>query len=156
MVYVTDTSNKKIVVFDHYGNYISEILMDELASPRGISVRDNSLVISDEKTGVIIYDTVSGAKTVFSSWDTELNSWEKEKKLTRPLSSIIDQDGFFYVLDSKPNSVYCFSPSEKQYSNLELEITSVDAASFPVVAFYVNVRDVTEDRFTGSGRKISL
>lgn len=139
-VYVTDTSNKKIVVFDHYGNYVREILMDELASPRGITARGNTLVISDEKTGVIFYDTITGGKSVFSSWDKELNSWEKEKNLSRPLSSIFDQDGFFYVLESKPNTVYCFSPSEKQYSNLELEITSVDAASFPVVAFYVNIK----------------
>jgi DNA-binding beta-propeller fold protein YncE len=132
-VYVTDTANKKIVVFDHYGNYVKEIFMDELLSPRGISAKGNSLVISDEKSGVIIYDTITGAKTLFSSWDSE-------RKLNRPLSSIFDQDGFFYVLESKPNSIFCFSPADKQYSNLELEITSVDAASFPVVAFYVNVK----------------
>jgi len=132
-VYVTDTSNKKIVVFDHYGNYVKEIFMDEMLSPRGISVKGKSLVITDEKSGIIIYDTVSGAKTVFKSWDND-------KKLHRPLSAIFDQDGFFYVLESKINSVYCFSPADKQYSNLELEITSVDAASFPVVAYYVNVK----------------
>jgi len=107
--------------------------MDELLSPRGISVKGSSLVISDEKSGVIIYDPVSGVKTVFSTWDND-------RRLNRPLSSIFDQDGFFYVLESKPNSVYCFSPSMKRYSNLELEITSVDTASFPVVAFYVNVK----------------
>lgn len=133
MVYVTDTANKKIVVFDQYGNYVREIFMDELLSPRGITARGNSLVISDEKSGVIIYDTVSGAKTLFSSWDND-------RKLNRPLSSIFDQDGFFYVLESKPNSIFCFSPAQKRYSNLELEITSVDAAKFPVVAFYVNVK----------------
>lgn len=132
-VYVTDTANKKIVVFDQYGNYVKEIFMDEILSPRGISVKGHSLVISDEKSGVIIYDTVTGAKTLF-------NSWDNERKLNRPLSSIFDQDGFFYVLESRPNSIYCFSPADKQYSNLELEITSVDAKSFPVVAFYVNVK----------------
>jgi DNA-binding beta-propeller fold protein YncE len=132
-VYVTDTSNKKIVVFDHYGNYVNEIFMDELLSPRGISAKGNSLVISDEKSGIIIYDTLNGSKTVFSSW-------ESDRKLNRPLSAIFDQDGFFYVLESRPNSIFCFSPAEKQYSNLELEITSVDAGSFPVVAYYVNVK----------------
>ncbi len=132
-VYVTDTSNKKIVVFDLYGNYVREMFFPEIVSPRGISSKGKSLVITDEKSGIIIYDTVSGAKSIFSSWS-------EDKKLLRPLSAIFDQDGFLYVLDSKPNSVYCFSPAEKRYSNLELEITSVDAASFPVVAFYVNVK----------------
>jgi len=132
-VYVTDTANKKIVVFDHYGNYVKEIFTEGILSPRGISVKGNSLVISDEKSGIIIYDTVTGAKTIF-------NSWENERRLNRPLSSIFDQDGFFYVLESRPNSILCFSPADRQYTNLELEITSVDAASFPVVAFYVNVK----------------
>ncbi len=132
-VYVTDTANKKIVVFDQYGNYIKEIFIDEILSPRGISVKGNNLVISDEKSGIVFYDTVTGAKKVF-------NSWDNDRRLNRPLSSIFDQDGFFYVLESKPNCIYCYSPAEKQYTNLELEITSVDAASFPVVAFYVNVK----------------
>jgi len=131
-VYVTDTSNKKIVVFDQYGNYISEILMDEILSPRGISVNGNKIVISDERSGIIMYDTVSGAKSVFNSWD--------DGKLNRPLSAMFDQDGFFHILESAPNKVLCFSPTEKRYTNLELEIASVDSASFPVVAFYVNVK----------------
>ena len=131
-VYVTDTANKKIVVFDQYGNYVNEILMDEILSPRGISVNGNKIIISDERSGVIIYDTVSGAKSVFDSWD--------DGKLNRPLSAIFDQDGFFHVLESTPNKVLCFSPTEKRYTNLELEIASVDSASFPVVAFYVNVK----------------
>jgi len=45
-----------------------------------------------------------------------------------------------YALDSLDNTIYVFSPVERQYSNLEIEVTNVDAASFPVVAFYVNVR----------------
>jgi VWFA-related protein len=131
-VYVTDTSNKKIMIFDQYGNYISEILMDEILSPRGISVNGNKIVISDEKSGIIIYDTISGAKSVFNSWDGG--------RLNRPLSAIFDQDGFFHILASAQNKVLCFSPTEKRYTNLELEIASVDSANFPVVAFYVNVK----------------
>ena len=133
MVYVTDPSLKKIAVYDQYGNYVRDLTFDEMVSPRGITSSNDSLIISDEKNGVIIYNTVTGAKSVFKEWDEQHN-------IVRATSSFFDEDGFFYVLDSIPNKIYCFSPAEKQYSNLDLEITSVDAVNFPVVAFYVNVR----------------
>ena len=131
-VYVTDTVNKKVAVFDQYGNYIDEIFMEEISSPRGISTNGNKIIISDERNGIIIYDTVSGAKSIFNSWEGG--------KLNRPLSAMFDEDGFFYTLESVPGKVLCFSPAEKRYTNLELEIASVDSAHFPVVAFYVNVK----------------
>lgn len=131
-IYVTDTALKKIAVYDQYGNYLKDIVIGEMVSPRGISVRGDNLVISDEKNGIIIYNVETGARILFKEWN--------ERSLVRAVSSIFDQDGFFYVLDSVPNRIYCFSPAEKQYSNLEMEITSIDSANFPVVAFYVNVR----------------
>ncbi len=132
MIYVSDTALRKIAVFDHYGNYIKDIMMDEMVSPRGLNVNGDNLIISDEKNGVIIYNVETGAKRIFSEWN--------DGKIVRASSSMFDQDGFFYVLDTVPNRVYCFSPAEKQYSNLEMEITSVDSANFPVIAYYVNVR----------------
>jgi len=50
------------------------------------------------------------------------------------------------------NTIYVFSPVEKQYSNLEIEVTNVDVASFPVVAFYVNVRGRDGRPVYGLGR----
>lgn len=132
MIYVSDTALKKIAVYDQYGNYLKDLVMDEVVSPRGLSVSGDRLLISDEKNGVIIYNVDNGAKIVFKEWN--------EKKIVRATAATFDEDGYFYVLDSVPNRIYCFSPAEKQYSNLEMEITSVDAANFPVVAFYVNVR----------------
>ncbi|HOP61923.1 MAG TPA: hypothetical protein PK358_02355 [Spirochaetota bacterium] len=131
-VYVTDTALKKVAVYDLFGNYIKDILMDEITSPRGISSRGDNLVISDENNGIIIFNVETGEKNIFREWG--------ERNLVKAMYSIFDQDGFFYVLDSVPNRIYCFSPAVKQYSNLELEITTVDSANFPVVAYYVNVR----------------
>jgi len=132
MIYVTDTALKKIAVYDVYGNYIKDIVIDEMLSPRGINFSGDNLIIADEKNGVIIYNVENGAKIVFKEWN--------ERTIVRSVSAMFDQDGFFYVLDSVPNRVYCFSPAEKQYSNLEVEITSIDSNNFPVVAYYVNVR----------------
>lgn len=133
LVYVTDTANRKIAVYDQYGNYMNDIRVDEVVSPRGITVKANKLVISDQKNGIIMFDPVTGEKSVF-------NSWENEGSFRRAQNAFIDQDGFFYALDSMLNTIYVFSPVEKQYTNFEIEVTNVDTGSFPVVAFYVNVR----------------
>ncbi len=132
-VYVTDTGSGKISVYDQHGNFIRNISDENIASPRGISTRGSELIISDEKNGVLIMNPDTGKKRLFSRWG-------KDGQIQRAVASIYDSDGFLYVLDTLPGSVYCFSPVEKQYSNLELQITSVDTASFPVVAFYLNVR----------------
>ncbi len=142
MVYVTDTSNRKIAVYDQYGNYVSDLKIDEVVSPRGITVKENRLVISDQKSGIIFFNPVTGEKSLFNSWQNEgaTGSWQNEGSFNRAHNAFIDQDGFFYALDSLANTIYVFSPVEKQYTNFEIEVTNVDTASFPVVAFYVNVR----------------
>src|SRR5208337_946427 len=131
-VYVTDTVNRKIAVYDTYGNYQKDITMDEMLSPRGLKAGDGKLIISDEKSGVIIFDPVTGEKSIF-------NTWDKDGSFRKARSAMVDQDGFFYALDAGVNSIYIFSPVEKQYSNLQLEITNADTGSFPVVACYVSV-----------------
>ena len=133
MLYVTDVTNRKVAVYDLYGNYVNDLKIDEVVSPRGITAKGNRLVVSDQKNGVILYDPVTGAKSIF-------NSWENDGSFRRAQNCFIDPDGFFYALDSLVNTIYVFSPVEKQYSNLEIEVTNVDVGSFPVVAFYINVR----------------
>lgn len=133
MLYVTDVTAGKVAVYDLWGNYVKDLKIDDVVSPRGITAKGNRLVISDQKNGIIIYDPVTGAKSLF-------NSWENDGSFRRAVNCFIDQDGFFYALDSVVNTIYIFSPVEKLYTNLEIEVTSVDVASFPVVAFYVSVR----------------
>ena len=52
-----------------------------------------------------------------------------------------DRDGFFYVLDHGRQSVFVFTPLVAKYTNLDVEIASIDIAKYPLVAFYLNVRD---------------
>jgi len=132
-VYVTDTDGRKIAVYDQYGNYISDIRGEAIVSPRGISVNGNNLVISDEERGVLIYNTANSSMRIFDSWG-------EEGRLHRSAAARIDSEGYIYVVDSGPNRVYRFSPVEKQYTNMEIEITSVDVKKFPVVAFYLNIK----------------
>lgn len=132
-VYVTDTDNRRLCVYDDYGNFIKVIKSDYFKSPRGISSYKNKIYISDAESGIVIYDIENGVFTNFHSWD-------KNESFSRAYSSAFDRDGYFYVLDHNYQSVYCFSPLVKQYTNLDIEIVSIDTAKYPTVAFHLNVR----------------
>ncbi|MCP4138635.1 MAG: VWA domain-containing protein [bacterium] len=133
-LYVTDSNNGRIVSFDESGNFIRNLLSKELELPRGISRSGSKLLISDEKKGLLFYDLKRNSKKWFNSWKGEY------KKFSRLMASATDRDGYLYCLDYNYESLFIFSPARNLYSNLEIEITSVDTEKFPVVAFYASVR----------------
>ena len=133
-VYVTDTGNRRIASFDDSGNFIKNIEVPGLEKPRGISKKGDMLLLSDEKKGLLFYNPGTGASSWFSTWDGG------RKGFSTLVSSVFDRDDYLYCLDYNRESVYIFSHEKKRYSNLDVEITSVDIKSFPVVAFYVNIR----------------
>lgn len=133
-LYVTDTDNKRIAAYDDSGNFIENITVEGLEKPRGISLSTNRLMISDEKSGLIFYDVEEKTSRAFYSFKGRKN------RFNRLMSSVFDRDGYLYCLDYGYESVLQFSPVEKKYSGIDIEITSVDTERFPAVAFYINVR----------------
>ncbi|HPC42912.1 MAG TPA: VWA domain-containing protein [Spirochaetota bacterium] len=133
-VYVTDTGNRRIACFDDSGNFIENITVDGVESPRGIVRSGETLMVSDEKGGLLWFNPSNGSASRLSA-DAKGNS------LSKLMAAVSDRDGYLYCLDYSRQAVALFSPAHKQYSNVSLEITSVDLGSFPVVAFYVNVRN---------------
>ena len=133
-VYVTDTGNRRIACFDDSGNFVRNISIEDMEYPRGITRLKDTLLLSDEKKGLLFYDIASGSASWFSSFSNVKDS------VSRLVSTAVDRDGYLYCLDYNREAVALFSPAHKQYSNMSVEITSVDTASFPVVAFYANIR----------------
>ena len=132
---VSDTNNKRIAIYDLSGNFIKNIENLDLKMPRGISTYDDVLLISDEKKGLLFYNPEREIKWWF-------NSWGKNKQgFSRLISSNIDRDGYLYCLDYNNETVSIFSSIQKRYSNLDVEITTIDIHKFPVVAFYINIRN---------------
>jgi len=131
-VYVTDTGNRRVSVFDAYGNFIEHLFEGELKKPAALSVNAANMLISDN-SGLFMYNMVSKEKSRFEKWEGG--------SFAELISSVFDRDGFLYCLDYTKEAVFIFSPEQKQYSNLDVDIVSVDTEQFPVVAFYVNIRD---------------
>ncbi len=134
-LYITDRGNRRIAVFDDSGNFIKNFSPQGLEMPGGISKMRNMLLISDQKRGLLLYDTDRNSGRWFYYRDGVKETFSKL------ISTVVDRDGYLYCLDYNYESVFYFSPVERVYSNLEVEITSVDIEKFPVVAFYVNIRN---------------
>lgn len=132
-VYVTDTGNRRIACFDDSGNFVENIVIEGMESPRGIKRHKDSLMVSDEKKGLLFYKPAGGLISWFNA--------PANGGISRLAATAVDRDGYLYCLDYNMHSVVLFSPVQKRYSNVSLEITSIDLASFPVVAFYINVRN---------------
>jgi tetratricopeptide (TPR) repeat protein len=134
-VYVTDSGNARIAVFDDSGNFIENIKISGLSLPRGISIKDTILAVSDEKAGICFYSLDKKSATFYKEWDDGKGSF------TRVTSALYDRDGFLYALDHAQQSLYVLAPLTARYTNLDVEIQTVDTKKYPVVAFYVSVRN---------------
>ena len=133
-VYVTDTGNGRIASFDDSGNFTGNISVEGLTRPRGITASGTHLLVSDEKAGLLHYDTETETGRWFDSWNNG------GRKFSRLYSAIRDRDGSMYCLDYAYERVTMFTPPQARYTNLDLEITSVDTRQYPTVAVYLNVR----------------
>ncbi|MGB4268360.1 MAG: 6-bladed beta-propeller [Spirochaetota bacterium] len=148
-VYVTDTNNKRIAVFDDSGNFVENLTPSEFVVPRGIFIQGNLMAVSDEKKGLFMYNFETGQ----SQWFV---NWEGKKKFYHLTSTVMDNNGFVYACSNKNEAIYVFSPLQQQISNIEVEVTNVDAKKFPTVAVYCNIRDrygrpiygLTKENFT--------
>lgn len=134
IVYVSDTGNKRIALFDDSGNFIKNITLPRMSKPRGLSFKSPYLLVSDEERGLLFYDTVKETGEWFTEWHNG------ERKFGSLYASVYDRDGVLISLDYAHQRAMFFTPPKMQYTNLDIEITSVDTRQYPVVAVYCNVR----------------
>jgi len=130
-IFVSDIEKKQIVVFDIYGNFIKNISDDKIIAPRGILYFKKHLLIADTKNGLLSYDLNLNSTSVFLGKRTIGNTFD----------IALDRDNFLYSADERASEIKIFSPERKLYSNLNVDILSVDTSKFPTVAFYVNIRN---------------
>lgn len=134
-VYVTDTGNNRLAVFDDSGNFLKNITLEGSEKLKGISIYHDKLLVSDEKNGLMFYNTESGQGSWFKSWDNGKRSF------SRLYSAFIGWDNLLYCLDYNYERMFVFNTLEQRYTNLDVEICLVDLKKYPVVAFYLSVRD---------------
>ncbi|MCB1199661.1 MAG: hypothetical protein KDK41_03360 [Leptospiraceae bacterium] len=135
-IFVSESEAGRVSEFDTYGNYIRPIGAGEIIKPRHLSISQDTLIVADEAGGVNFYD-MQGRKT------HEIKSIESEnpRNFLRPYSAVRDNFGNLFVADYAAHEIAVFHPENFMYTNLEVWIERVNAASFPNIGTYVTVKD---------------
>ena len=75
----------------------------------------------------LFYNPEKDQKWWFKSWG------KNDQGFSRLISAAIDRDGYLYCLDYNTETVSVFSSINKRYSNIDVEITSVDINKLSVI-----------------------
>lgn len=129
LIYVADTGNWRVVVYNPKEDKISYLGEGELMSPRGVFVTDNGLVYvaDDMSNAVYIFDKHSG-KVVSKIGRPKGIS---EESLFEPRNVVVNSQGFIYVVgtgayegilqfNQKGEFLGYFSPNTRSLSLLEM------------------------------------
>ena len=139
-VFVSDSRDACIHVFDSSGNYLYTLGEGILKSPEGLSVHsDGSVLIAD--TGKIMHLDLENRK--FS----ELASADDKK--ARIVDVALDANKNLLAVDFNGNKVDFFTEVNEFYSGLVVDISSVQSAEYPKVRVCVDVSNRMGDPFTG-------
>lgn len=113
-LYVMDTWNTRLQVFDLTGNYLFQIGPDPvLGKPRGIFVRDGKVYIANSgPDNVLIYDTEGKPLLHFPPPETST--------LKQIVDLVADSQGRIYVNNSQRNRIEVFSPAGERLGALDV------------------------------------
>ncbi|MCX8057845.1 MAG: hypothetical protein N3A58_00325 [Spirochaetes bacterium] len=132
VLYISNNYNKRVDVFDLWGNYIYSIGENVLKSPKGLTLFfDKYLYILDNKE-IYIYNFE--LKTIDK---VEIGNYE----FFDPYYILIDKNQNLIVTDPYRAEIVYFVPRNALYLNLDVKLERIDIRSWPLVVAYVSVKD---------------
>jgi len=113
-VYVMDTWNTRLQVFDLTGNYLFQIGPDPvLGKPRGITVRDGLVYIANSgPDNILVYDTSGKPLAKFPPPETST--------LKQIVDLVVDSQGRIYVNNSQENRIEIYSPEGERLGAIDV------------------------------------
>jgi DNA-binding beta-propeller fold protein YncE len=148
-VYVADKGNKRIVLYDTEGNYITEWKHELFSKLRAIKLLGDRFYISDEESGVLIYNPLKNKWTRMSSFP---ETSTKYSTIHRPFSTEMDYAGFLYTVDYAKHTINIFAPQNLMTSNLNVSVEKVITGRFPDISLIFTVKNRRNQNLAGIGR----
>lgn len=133
-VYVMDTWNTRLQVFDLTGNYLFQIGPDpEIGKPRGIFVRDGRIYLANSgRDNILVYDTDGKAVAKFPP--------PEGSTLQQVVDLVVDSKGRIYVNNSQGGRIEIFSASGERLG--ALPVADWDAESLKEFYMAIDGDDV--------------
>ncbi len=113
-LYVMDTWNTRIQIFDLSGNYVSQIGPDPvLGKPRGIFVKDGKVYVANSGRGNILVFDLQGKLLLTMPA-------EDEEPMKQVVDVVVDSKDRIYVNHSQRNRLEVFSPSGERLGQIPI------------------------------------
>ena len=111
-LYVADTGNKRILISDLEGNYVSTIGEGDLVSPTGIFVtEDKTLYVADKDGGKVVVYNSSGIKS--NEYGKPDHPLYGDKVDFKPQKIVVNKSGNMYIIcEGNTNGIVQISPAE--------------------------------------------
>jgi len=130
-VYIADSLNGSISVFDPSGNFLGPLVEEGLTSPEGLSLLDGDLLIADGNE-IKRVDLMSGELSV------EATLGAGEHRIT---SAFTDDNGNLAVSDFNANRIILLTPLSTLYGGLDVTLDRVRGDAYPDIVVDITVRD---------------
>lgn len=137
-LYVSDRDDARILVFDKNGNFLFNIVSAHLSQPRGLFIRNQRMIVADEKTGVWFYHLTNKAWTKFP---LIRNDQDKIINFSRPVHAFEDTAGRVNITDYDSSQVVITVPRGLKITNLDMKVQRVDTSSFSNIGVFVTIRN---------------
>ncbi len=122
-IFVADSFNKSIELFDDSGNHLKTLIRGQLNNPEGLTEYRGDLLIAD---GSVInrYNIDMDNLTVFT---------DRTGNTLRAINIDFDENGNFLIADYDSNRISALTELSSVYGGLFIRINRINADSFPDV-----------------------
>ncbi len=137
-LYVADRDGGRILLYEPGGQFITEIGSGTLKQPRSLQIDGESLLVADEKAGILFYNMTD---QTWRPLGKLRNEQDKIVKLVRPFAARFGPFGRLYIADYGSNRIVVTVLRGMRISNLDTRIQRVDSRSFPHMILFVSLKD---------------
>jgi DNA-binding beta-propeller fold protein YncE len=103
-VYVADSQNDRVAIYDLFGNFLKSLGETTLKKPSGVAVGEDGTiyVANTEKNGIAIFDPEGNLVLEYGTWGSGMGNFSK------PTDLKLERDDKLFVVDSGNNRICVF------------------------------------------------
>lgn len=111
-VYVADSQNDRVAIYDLFGNFLKSLGEKILRKPSGVTVGEDGLiyVANTEKNSIVIFDQQGNSVLEYGTWGSGMGNFSKptDLELGRANKLVVSGANLLFVVDSGNNRICVF------------------------------------------------
>jgi DNA-binding beta-propeller fold protein YncE len=111
-VYVADSQNDRVAIYDPFGNFLESLGETTLRKPSGVTVSEDGLiyVANTEKNSIAIFDPEGNLVLEYGTWGSGMGNFSKptDLKLGKNDKLMLSGVNLLFVVDSENNRICVF------------------------------------------------